>query len=106
MFTYLAVVDRIVDGDTIDLNVDLGFRVWNRDRFRLAGIDTPERGQAGWSEATAELTRLCPIGSPVIIESQKPDRDKYGRWLVRIFVGEVDVNQAMINGGFARPYNP
>lgn len=104
MFTYSATVERIVDGDTIDLNVDLGFRVYHRDRFRLLGIDTPERGQAGWAEATAALTRMIPPGSSLIIKTATPLRDKYGRWLARLFVGTIDINQLMIDQGHAVPY--
>ena len=42
MFEYTAIVVRIVDGDTVDLDVDLGFKTRRKDRFRLEGIDTPE----------------------------------------------------------------
>ncbi|GAG20500.1 unnamed protein product, partial [marine sediment metagenome] len=42
MYTYRAKLDRVVDGDTVDLFVDLGFNICIKDRFRLLGIDTPE----------------------------------------------------------------
>jgi endonuclease YncB( thermonuclease family) len=106
VFEYFATVERIVDGDTIDLNVDVGFRIWNRDRFRLYGIDTPERGQSGWAEASAELARLIPVGSTVRIVTAKPPRDKYGRWLATIFAGDINVNEALVANGFAVVYLP
>ena len=45
MYEYKATVDRVVDGDTVDFIVDLGFSVKIKIRTRLAGVDTPERGQ-------------------------------------------------------------
>ena len=42
MFEYACKVLRVVDGDTIDVNIDLGFNIWHRGRVRMAGIDTPE----------------------------------------------------------------
>ena len=42
MFEYFCKVTRVVDGDTIDVDVDLGFNIWHKARVRLAGIDTPE----------------------------------------------------------------
>ena len=102
-YTYSAAVEHVVDGDTIDLNVSLGFRQWMRDRFRLAGIDAPERGQVGWADATAALRAMLPVGQPIIIHTAKP-RDKYGRWLATIYVGDLNVNQAMVDAGHAKVY--
>lgn len=102
----MATVERVVDGDTIVLSVDLGFRITNRDSFRLFGIDTPERGQVGWAEATAELNRLAPPGTRLIIHTSKPLQDKYGRWLAKLFAGDIDINQTLIDGGFAKVYLP
>lgn len=104
MYTYRAQVQRWVDGDTVDLRVDLGFKMWAETRFRLYGIDTPERGQTGWAEATAEAKRLAPEGSFVIAETYK-DGDKYGRWLALIEIEDgAVVNQKLIDGGFAVEY--
>ena len=115
-YTYSAVVKHVVDGDTVDLEVslrdkmiDLGFRQFvhdrntMRDRFRLLGIDTPERGQPGWAEATEALRGMLPVGQQITITTTKP-RDKYGRWLATIYVGELNVNQAMIDAGHAVVY--
>ncbi len=103
---YAATITHIVDGDTVDLSCDLGFRIYSRDRFRLFGIDTPERGQAGWAEATAALKNMLPIGASVIIRTAKPYRDKYGRWLATIYADGVDINAKMLSDGFAKEYMP
>jgi len=102
VYQYQATVAYVVDGDTVDFNADLGFRVWRKDRFRLYGIDTPERGQLGWAEATAELKRLLPLGDVVILNTHMDKTDKYGRWLAEVTNSAgVDVCKAMVEGGFA-----
>lgn len=110
LYEYHATVIKIVDGDTVDLNVDLGFRIWNRDRFRLLGINAPEVVGATHDAGIAakqHLEQIMPIDSAVVIHSEKPvSRDKYGRWLARLFLGDKDINQAMIDDGFAVEYNP
>ena len=103
-YLYEAEVIRWVDGDTVDLRVDLGFRTWEETRFRLYGIDTPERGQPGYSEATAFAQSLAPIGVTFPIETLK-DPDKYGRWLLVIHLGDNDsVNSQLVQNGHAAPY--
>jgi micrococcal nuclease len=99
-FDHVSVV-RVVDGDTCDLVVDLGFSVKTQQRFRLARINTPERGQPGYAEATAELQRLL-AGRGLTIEVR--GQDKYGRWLVEIFAGGANVNDAMLAAGMAKAY--
>jgi micrococcal nuclease len=77
-------VTRVVDGDTLDIEVDLSFRITTHQRFRLLGVDTPERGKEKCKEATQLLERL-------IVENSDPDgyiylisnkTGKYGRWLL------------------------
>ena len=80
-YSYQATVVRWVDGDTVWLDVDLGFRMHSTTDFRLYGVNTPERGQPGYAEATARCHEVAPTGSKVIVHVFK-DPDKYGRWLV------------------------
>ena len=99
-------VIRAVDGDTVELEVDVGFRTRYRDNFRLSGIDTPERGQDGFTEATERLVAL--LGQYTgDLELMVTKRDKYGRYLVEI--REVDsgfsINQQMIIEGHAKAYH-
>lgn len=104
MYNYSATIVRWVDGDTVDLRVDLGFRMMAETRFRLYGIDTPERGQEHYAEATALAAQLAPAGSPVQISTHK-DPDKYGRWLATIFTAaEATVNETLVAAGYAKPY--
>ena len=93
MYQYAVTVIHIVDGDTCDVTIDLGFRITFEQRIRLYGIDTPERGQPGYAEAAAMLHELT-IGSPfpaqIIARTVKP-ADKYGRWLASLSTPTVVV---------------
>lgn len=108
IYEYRASLVKVVDGDTVWLNVDLGFNVHANVDFRLAGINTPETVGATRTAglaASAELMRLLQLG-PIRVVSSKTE--KYGRWLAQIYVstpaGEVDVNKALVDGGFAVPF--
>lgn len=103
-YIYDAIVIKWVDGDTCWLAIDLGWRIVHSTPCRLLGVNTPERGQPGWAEATAYARELAPAGSPVVVVSQ-PSSDKYGRRLVTIHAGQVDVNRALLDGGYAVPYD-
>lgn len=98
-------LDRIIDGDTVVLLVDLGNKIVWKEAFRLNGIDCPERGQPGHDESTAHLRELLAQGIAKI-ETFKPD--KYGRWLADLYIslgdGAMSVNTAMVIDGFAKAY--
>ena len=100
---YPATVERIVDGDTAEVEISLGLGIEVQDNARLWGIDAPERYQDAGPAATAHLTRLMPVGSFVYAELMGRDgRDKYGRLLVRFYnEGCLEINQAMIDDGHA-----
>lgn len=102
-FTYSATVDRVVDADTIDVTLDLGWRIFFAVRLRVAGIDAPERYTPEGREAMAFVLQMMPVGTSVVIRSYKPD--KYGRALADIQVGDVDLATHLIGAGHAVPYN-
>lgn len=104
-YKYNASVLRWVDGDTVDCLVDLGFKISIRERFRLYGVDTPERGQPGFDEATAFCEGLAPTGSRVVIETRKTG--KFGRWLCTVYTPDrVNVNVRLVETGHAKRYLP
>ncbi len=102
-YRYRARLERVVDGDTVYLTVDLGFRATMSLAIRLAGIDAPERYKDGGPEATAWL-RAMLVDRDLLLESAKGD--KYGRWLGTIYhVNEpVSINSSMIEAGHATSY--
>jgi micrococcal nuclease len=103
MYEYKATLDRVVDGDTVDLIVDLGFRVKAHHRFRLINIDAPEpRGvtREPGLKASSFLTELLADKS-LVVHSTKTG--KYGRWLAQVWNGvdADDVSSLMIKAGHA-----
>ena len=85
-FLYKCKIQRIVDGDTVDVNIDLGFGIWlYKERVRVAGIDTPEKRTRDKVEkifglaATAKAHTLIPEGSNCIIRTRRDKAGKYGR---------------------------
>lgn len=103
MFNYSAKVMNIVDGDTVDLSVDLGFKIYSHQRIRLANIDTPERGQAGYNEAKDRLIELI-LGKEVILRTFK--MSKWGYFLGEIYLKESDtsINEILLEEKLGVPY--
>lgn len=85
-------VARIVDGDTIELG--------NGETVRLVGIDTPEVGECGFEEASANLSNLI-LGKMVRLGMSDEDRDSYGRLLRYVDLGDMDAGQRLIKNGRA-----
>lgn len=105
MYEYKATLVRVVDGDTVVLDIDLGFGVWKHgERCRLAGIDAPEIPTSeGYTAADALAHKLTVSG--LVAFTKKDSQDKYGRYLVTIFVGGENVNEWMVNNHYAVPYD-
>jgi micrococcal nuclease len=114
MYEYrIKKVSNVVDGDTIDVDIDLGFNIAYSQRVRLAGIDTPEsrttdkKEKALGLESKQRLKDILAKASFVVIRTQKPDStEKYGRVLGWLFVdgAEQSVNDALIADGYAWGY--
>ena len=111
-------VNRVVDGDTIDVTIDLGFDLYKKERVRVAGVDTPEKrtrnleekalgiDATGWLKAKLEET--IKGDEELLIRTElKGGVGKYGRLLGWLYVGESDVslNEQMITEGYAHAYD-
>ena len=83
-----GAVLRVVDGDTFDCRLDLGHRISVDCRFRLFGVNAPERGQPGWDAATSAMKWiLLPlIKEELAVVTWKDRRDKYGRYVADVAV--------------------
>jgi endonuclease YncB( thermonuclease family) len=114
---YRCKITRVVDGDTVDGIIDLGFSIMYADRIRLMGLDTPEsrtrnkREKGLGLESKARLKKLlaqAPVGKRgarwVTLETTKAGTGKFGRILGTLYVADLNVNQALIDEGLARPY--
>lgn len=100
---YPAEVVKIIDGDTVKLRLDAGFHIQLTENFRLARINTPEiRGpeRPEGLKAKEFLATEMPIGSQVEITTMKSP-GKYGRWIVEIWLGDVNINDLLVESGHA-----
>ena len=110
---YVRKVENVVDGDTIDVLIDLGFDILFQSRVRLAGIDTPEsrtkdlKEKALGLESKEYLKKALKDAKSVVIKTEKMDSsEKYGRILGWLYINgdTVSVNDMMINDGYAWGY--
>ena len=92
-----GTVANIVDGDTIDVLID-----GQEFRLRYIGMDTPERGELGFAEATAANVALVS-GKTVILEKDISDTDRFGRLLRYVYVDGEMVNMTLVEEGYAVP---
>lgn len=114
MYEYrVRKVLKVVDGDTIDVDIDLGFNITYYQRVRLAGIDTPESRTTDKKEKELglevkdRLKKAIDAATKVVIKTEKPDSsEKYGRILGWVFLDDnkVSINQTLIDEGFAWGY--
>jgi len=101
MYEYRTKVSRVVDGDTVDVDIDLGFSVWLRkERVRLLGIDTPEsrtrdKEEKKYGLAAKEFLKKA-LGTSPILKTTKDGKGKFGRILGE-FIVEVEDNRININ---------
>lgn len=108
MYKYKAILNKIIDGDTIDVQIHLGFGIELKQRVRLYGINTPEtrtldldekkRGRA----AKDRLKELLP--REFVIETILNKRGKYGRVLGILWVNDENINNTMVTEGHAKEY--
>ena len=108
MFNYNCTLIRVIDGDTIDVNIDLGFNIWHKGRIRMAGIDTPEsrtRNKAEKVLGLAAKSRLKELlkKKKLSINCTK-EKGKFGRILADVLADDINVNKQLIEEGHARPY--
>jgi micrococcal nuclease len=111
MYEYSCKVERVVDGDTCDVVLDLGFNILHKCRVRLFAIDTPESRTRNRDEkargilAKNFLKEAVENGEKVIIQTKlKDSRGKFGRVLGDVVVDGVNINQSMVNNFHAAPY--
>lgn len=103
IWTVPGVVKRVVDGDTLVVDLDQGWRSWRHDeRVRLAGVNAPELDTAEGKAAAAFVRALLPAGTVVTVVSR--ELDKYGRVLgvVRLEDGRL-LADLLLTSGHARP---
>ena len=105
-FTYFHVeVIRVIDGDTVELNIDMGNSTFWRDKFRLIGINAADENKEGKAAADAATAFMVDVLKEEVLAVHTKGKDKYGRWLCSIFTAKGNVNLRMIEAGHAVPYD-
>ena len=116
MYEYKCKILRVVDGDTVDVDIDLGFGVWmHRERVRMMGIDTPESRTRDKVEkafglaSKARLKELLPIGSTGILKTEidrsgEDKKGKFGRILGDFIIDDKRATDILIEEGHAVAY--
>jgi micrococcal nuclease len=111
-------INRVLDGDTIDVTIDLGFDLYKKERVRIAGVDTPEKRTRNLEEKALGIDATNwlkeKLDSTIAGDSELTIRTeldggvgKYGRLLGWLYVGdsELSLNEAMIEEGYAHAYD-
>lgn len=115
MYKYSAKLIKVVDGDTIDLSIDLGFKMTTEQRIRLKGIDTPETWRRkkdseeykkGLAATNFVIKRLEENNNECTVRTDK-DTGVYGRYIADILLpdSEISLNDELIQKGHAKVYN-
>lgn len=122
MYEYKAIVDRVVDGDTIDVTIDLGFKTWKKVRVRMEGINTPESRTRDLEEKKRGLAAKSRLQEILDYNSNKcvlkvSGVGKFGRAIASVYVDtlspasnkssmtEINVNKQLIEEGHAVAYD-
>ena len=115
----VVTIDKVLDGDTIDVTIDLGFDLYKKERVRVAGVDTPEKrtrdleekalgiDATNWLKKKLEDT-IAGDGDELTIRTELVGgMGKYGRLLGWLYINEdlVSLNEQMIEEGYAWPYD-
>jgi len=93
LYTYRGKVERIIDGDTVQFLLDLGFSAFTSQKLRLLNVWAAERGEMNYGEHTKITKNALPIGTEVLVHTIKDSRDKYGRYVANIFIGDECINE-------------
>jgi len=111
MYEYRCKIRRVVDGDTVDIDIDLGFGVWlHKERVRIYGIDTPEsrtrdKEEKKYGLMAKEFVKQFVKGDSIKLTTQKYDaKGKFGRILGDIIVDGTSLSDTMIKEHHAVPY--
>ena len=120
MHEYKAKIKRIVDGDTVDVDIDLGFdMILSKQRIRLYGIDTPESRTRDKEEkffgklASAFIKEHCPVGSYITLRTHLDKKGKFGRILGELIIpnyidgsgNPMNLNEVMVQKHLAVKYH-
>ena len=108
MYEYKAKVIRWLDGDTLEVSIDLGFYVHKEEKIRLARVNAPElHGEVPYRIRKAKSARFkarkfCPEGAEVILRTTKAGRDRYARYIAEVLYKGENLSDYLVKIGAAR----
>ena len=104
MYEYPCKIIRVIDGDTVDVDIDLGFDVWlKKQRIRLYGVDTPESRTSDKEEkkyglkAKAFVVQHLPQGSSQVLRTRLDKKGKFGRILGEFVIDKTTINDLLVD---------
>lgn len=100
LYRYRARLDRVIDGDTVVLDVDLGFRTWRTIYVRVAGVDTPERGRKGYALARERTLELLEDADDIVIVSH--EERTFDRWVCRVYTDRGSLADMLVQEGLGK----
>ena len=112
-YTYKVANYRVVDGDTLEVTLDLGFNTFRKEKLRLARINAPELKTANGLASKAYLSDLLN-DKIIIIQTKKDLKDRYGRYIAEVWITEdiatnaskmLNINDKMLTSGMASIYS-
>jgi micrococcal nuclease len=95
LYTYRVASYRVVDGDTLDVSLDLGFSTFRREKIRLARINAPEMKTEAGPVSKSHLSDILD-GKDIVVKTMKDRKDRYGRYIAEVWVGLKNVNDLMV----------
>lgn len=106
LYYYKAEIVRVIDGDTLEVDIDLGFdRIRTRQKLRLLRVNTPERKTSDTWRAATEITSDIVFSSKTIV-IQTVKKDSFGRWLSEVWCDGVNLNDILVEHGFVYVAKP
>jgi micrococcal nuclease len=94
-YVYKAVVERVIDGDTVQLSIDLGFDIKKSHKFRLKNVWAAERGEMNYGLHSSYTKQLLPVNTQIIVKTFKDASDKYGRYIGEIYIDKQNINESI-----------
>ena len=111
MYEYRAYISRVIDGDTLEVDIDLGFKTTlKKEKLRLLGIDTPEMRSKSLQERLHAASAkqfvedlVAKMGNEITVHTEKDKAGKYGRYLARVILSSgEDLSDLLVENGFEK----
>lgn len=113
MYEYAGTIVRVIDGDTVDVTLDLGLDIHVNQRLRLVGVNAPEKNTPEGMAAKAWMEQYLLPGDTVVVKTVKDHKEKYGRYLASVRAAphawkgtlDIDIATELVKAGHAVPYD-